>query len=70
MIYYQSLRKFGGLVLSGIPEKQLNMKSYCWLVRVTLVVAFGFLPQNLGGGGDIQLSFCSKRKATLMVLTM
>ena len=22
---------------------------YWWLVRITLVVAFGFLPQNLGG---------------------
>ena len=29
--------------------------THWWLVRVTFVVAFGFLPQNLGGGGDLQI---------------
>ena len=26
-----------------------------WLVRVTFVVAFGFFPKILGGGGNLQI---------------
>ena len=29
--------------------------NYWWLIRVTLVVAFGFLPKILGDGGDLQI---------------
>ena len=31
----------------------LVLMAYWWLVRVTLVVAFGFLPQDLGGDGYV-----------------
>ena len=27
---------------------------YCWLVRITLVVAFGFCPKTFGGGRDLR----------------
>ena len=40
-------------------EKHIG-KVYWWLVRVTLVVAFGFLPQNFGkwwGPTNTTLSF-------------
>ena len=30
---------------------------YWWLVTVTLVVAFGFYPKVLGGGGDFVVDF-------------
>ena len=42
-----------------------------WFVRVTLVVAFGFLLQHLGEvAGTYELSFCSKRNVASVVLTM
>ena len=44
---------------------------YWWLVRVTLVVAFGFLPQNFGRWlVTYELSFYLKRNAASVVLTM
>ena len=44
--------------------------AYWWLVRVTLLVAFGFLHKILGDCGTYELSFCSKRNAASVVLTM
>ena len=47
-------------ILQSLGQNQLlQPKSYfCvtnwWFVRVTLVVAFGFCPKILGGGGDLQ----------------
>ena len=35
----------GGWVLWG--RGNFRLEFYWWLIRVTLVVAFGFLPQNL-----------------------
>ena len=28
-------------------------ESYCWLIRVTIVVAFGFCLKIVGGGGNL-----------------
>ena len=49
-------------ILFGIPMLSMSGDIVCysmlqivywWLVRVTLVVALGFLPQSLGDGGDL-----------------
>ena len=40
------------------------------LVKVTLVVAFGFLPQNLGGSGDLRIVILLERNAASVVPTM
>ena len=37
------------------------LQYYWWFLRVTLVVAFGLLPQNLGGGGDLQMVLCHSK---------
>ena len=36
-----------------------------WFVRVTLVVACGFLPQNLGGGRDLWITFLLENECNL-----
>ena len=45
--------------------------SFWWLVRVTLVIALGFLSLKFWKGvGTYKLSFCCKRNVALVVMTM
>ena len=41
---------------------------YWWLVRVNLVVVYGFWPNILGGGRDLRMVFCHSMKAGSVVV--
>ena len=47
------------VVIGHLSKTKLNELFYWLLIRVTLVVAFGFCPKILGGGRDLQIILLS-----------
>ena len=47
--FQKRIQRFG----RGTKNMNLQQSPYWWLVKVTLMVVFVFLPQNLGGGGHL-----------------